>query len=46
MDSSDKVDTHSDKIAESNAGNQSGGNKSTVNQQDVESKEEVNQQNE
>lgn len=45
MDSSDKVDSHNDKITENNTtGNQSGNNKSS--QQDVENKEEVNQQTE
>lgn len=46
MDSNDKSDSHNDKITDGGAGNQSGGNKSNVNQQDGESKEEVNQQNE
>ncbi|XP_051158861.1 protein PRRC2C isoform X5 [Leptopilina boulardi] len=46
MDSSDKVDSHNDKIAENNTGNQSGNNKSNINQQDSDNKEEVNQQNE
>ncbi|XP_035717368.1 protein PRRC2C-like isoform X6 [Vespa mandarinia] len=46
IDSNDKTDSHNDKINDGNSGNQSGGNKSNVNQQDSDTKEEVSQQNE
>lgn len=43
---SDKVDSHSEKIAEGNSGNQSSATKTSVSQQDGDNKEEVGQQNE
>ncbi|XP_034934414.1 protein PRRC2B isoform X3 [Chelonus insularis] len=46
MDTNEKVDSHNDKIVDGSAGNQGGGNKSNVTQQDGDVKEEVNQQNE
>lgn len=46
MDANEKNDSHNDKIVDVTAGNQGGGNKSNVAQQDVDAKEEVNQQNE
>ncbi|KAK2582795.1 hypothetical protein KPH14_005056 [Odynerus spinipes] len=46
IDSNDKTDSHNDKINDGNSGNQAGGNKSNVNQQDSDTKEEVSQQNE
>lgn len=47
IDSSDKSDSHNDKINDGPSGTQSGSNKSNVNQQDSDNnKEEVNQQNE
>lgn len=45
MDTNEKVDSHNDKITDGTAGSQGGGNKSNVTQQDVDTKEEVNQQN-
>lgn len=46
MDSSDKQDSHNEKMSENSNGTQPGNNKANVNLQDVENKEEVDQQNE
>lgn len=46
MDANEKADSHSEKINDGGSGTPAGGNKSNVNQQDVDNKEEVNQQNE
>lgn len=46
MDANDKADSHNDKINDNSTGAQQGGTKSTVNSQENDNKEEVNQQNE
>jgi hypothetical protein len=46
MDSNDKVDSHNDKISDSNVGNQTNGNKNNANPPESDHKEEVSQQNE
>ncbi|XP_063973669.1 protein PRRC2C-like isoform X4 [Diachasmimorpha longicaudata] len=41
IDQTDKNDTHNDKITDSSSGNQSGGSKVSVTQQEIDTKEEV-----
>ncbi|XP_015113837.1 protein PRRC2C isoform X3 [Diachasma alloeum] len=44
IDQTDKNDSHNDKITDPTSGNQSGGSKASVTQQEIDTKEEVNQQ--